>query len=150
MNTVRRNYRFITSQSLQFRGTSPMSVDFVNVSAPRLLFQPCNVQNEADRLFSIILYDRIQVDQHEYLNRSGQINAFYGRISVNIQWSGPEVTTVDVKSSRSKRSKIQIIFSSLYIKPVSFFSMFLSPSMFLLKEQILGWNTVFYRPKGVT
>lgn len=99
---------------------------------------------------SIVLHERIQVDQHEYLNRSGQINAFYGRISVNIKWSGPEVTTVDVKSSRSKRSKIQIIFSSLYIKPVSFFSMFLSPSMFLLKEQILGWNTVFYRPKGVT
>lgn len=49
MNTVRRNYRFITSESLKFRGTSPMSVDFVNVSAPHLLFQPCNVQNEADR-----------------------------------------------------------------------------------------------------
>ena len=49
MNTVRRNYRFITSQSLKFRGTSPMSVDFVNVSAPHLLFQPYNVQNKADR-----------------------------------------------------------------------------------------------------
>lgn len=49
MNTVRRNYRFITSESLKFRGTSPMSVDFVNVSAPHLLFQLCNVQNEADR-----------------------------------------------------------------------------------------------------
>ena len=70
---------------------------------------------------SIVLHERIQVDQHEYLNRLGLINAFYGRISVNIQWSGPEVTTVDAKSSRSKTSKIQIIFSSLYIKPVSFF-----------------------------
>ena len=49
MNTVRSNYRFITSESLKFRGTSLMSVDFVNVSAPHLLFQPCNVQNEADR-----------------------------------------------------------------------------------------------------
>lgn len=42
INTVRRNYRFITSESLKFGGTSPMSVDFA-------LFQPCNVQNEADR-----------------------------------------------------------------------------------------------------
>ena len=122
---------------------------------------------------SIVLHERIQVDQHEYLNISGRINALYGRISVNIQWSGPEVTTVDVKSSRSKRSKFHVVFSSLYIKPVSYtnvtifvficfsfvlffvclfvcFFLFLSLSMSILKEQILEWNTIFYRPKGVT
>ena len=72
MNTVRSNYRFITSESLKFRGTSPMSVDFVNVSAPHLLFQPCNVQNEAERR-SRLASCNLDCSAREDSGRSAQI-----------------------------------------------------------------------------
>ena len=72
MNTVRRNYRFITSKSLKFRGTSPMSVDFVNVSAPHLLFQPCNVQNEAERR-SRLASCNLDCSEREDSDRSARI-----------------------------------------------------------------------------